>query len=52
VRERLLEHVMHAIERAPMRTFPFPHEYVESVFPADDVLRDLILYDIRVETAD
>lgn len=26
---------MRAIERAPMRTFPFPHVYVESVFPDD-----------------
>lgn len=28
-----LEHVLRQIESAPMRTFPFPHIYVESVFP-------------------
>lgn len=30
-----LEHVIRQMESAPMRTFPFPHIYVESVFPAD-----------------
>ena len=33
--ERVLEHVMRAIDRAPMRTFPFPHVYIDSIFPAD-----------------
>jgi hypothetical protein len=33
--QRVLEHVMRAIDRAPMRTFPFPHVYIDSIFPAD-----------------
>jgi hypothetical protein len=35
------EHVIYRIANAPVRTYPFPHIYVESVFPAEyyDALR-------------
>jgi hypothetical protein len=33
MQDGVFEHVVRRMESAPMRTFPFPHIYVESVFP-------------------